>query len=47
MQSEPAPLDRIRIPREAPLSNISIAENTPPAARNIARDMGSGLVRDR
>lgn len=44
MQSEPAPMDRIRIPREHMQHPIGMGEGTPPAARNVGGRLDTGLV---
>ena len=43
MQSEPAPLDRIRIPRDQLRPNIQVGEGTPPAARHMGGRLDNGL----
>ena len=47
MQSEPAPMDRIRIPREQIHPSMNMGDGTPPAARHIGRMDGGLPVRER
>ena len=44
MQSEPAPMDRIRIPRDPVHQQMHGSEGTPPAARHIGHRMDNGLA---